>query len=111
MRYQKHIKNISGIFITCLFLIAVSPRQYIHFLFAKHKDSTGKVIRAQGTTLSIAGYNCNVDQLVAEPNFENPLIEHQPSTINYLSSFSDIQSSLYYTKTSKSKDRGPPNRI
>ena len=111
MRYKKHIKNISGTFITCLFLIAISPKQYIHFLFAKHKDSTEKVIRAQGTTLSIAGYNCNVDQLVAEPNFENPLTENQSSTDINLSSFSDNQSSLYFTKTAKSKDRGPPNRL
>ncbi len=111
MSFQKNIKKLSGIFITCLFLLSITPRQYVHYLFAHHHDSIEKVVRTHNTSLSVGGYNCNVDQLVAESNFENDTVKDQ-IFIGFLPKGSvTYKSHLYFTQIENLKDRGPPHEL
>lgn len=57
-------------------LISITPKRYIHNILAHHIDEKGCLIHKQhdkkGTSVSLAGFNCQVDDLVVASGFVHP---------------------------------------
>jgi hypothetical protein len=55
----------------CVFLFGITPKKLLHTIVANHTDSVPyKTDAAKPTQVSTAGFNCQVENLVAESPFE-----------------------------------------
>ncbi len=63
------LKKVSTALVLVVFLLAVTPKITLHNWFANHTDKTSNGPSSDKTQLSKAGYNCKVDDLVAEGHF------------------------------------------
>jgi hypothetical protein len=72
MSGNKYIKQVFACIVLIVFAIGITPKKYLHDIFAKHED-TRRVSDHTSTTISKSGYNCNCDDQVAESNFLHPL--------------------------------------
>ena len=104
------IRLLSGLMLM-IFALSITPKRFLHNVFAKHIDSKHDSTSDKPYQLTNSGYNCDSDNLVAESNFLNDLLSFQfPVSTNFssyvvtnipISSISAIYSPL----------RGPPARI
>lgn len=104
------IRFLSG-FLLLVFVIGITPKKFLHDMFAKHTDVTSKLKNDKPFQLTTSGYNCNCDNLVAESTFTHDLqvfsLPLFTSFFNYISrdiSFSSI-CKIY------SPLRGPPEKV
>ena len=84
---NKYIKAILAGLLFFVFAIGITPRQYLHDIFAKHKDAKSYVSDRSNNAVSKSGYHCICDDLVAESNFlgsDVPNEIHLPSIISSL---------------------------
>jgi len=105
---NKHIKAILACLLFFVFAIGITPRKYLHDIFAKHEDARHLVVDHSKTTISSSGYNCNCDDQVAESSFlfsSHELEVVLPSAVSSTGVLKISFSSLpqYYTSL-----RGPP---
>jgi len=101
---------ISGLLLL-VFVLGVTPKRFLHDLFAKHIDITSKKRSDIPFQLSKSGYNCDCDNLVAESTFVSnqqifafPLFTSFSAYIFGEISFCSI-SKIYYPL------RGPPVNV
>ncbi len=106
-----NIKRFLSGLLLIVFALSITPKRYLHEAFAKHADSRHKKTNDKPFQVSIAGYNCDIDNLVAEPVFvaiqnpvESPLFSSFSSYT--LKNISFSSSSGIYTQF-----RGPPVNI
>jgi len=55
-----------------IFTISITPKRYLHDIFAAHKDSISNVSSEAKVNISQDGYHCDCDNLVAT----SPFVEH-----------------------------------
>ncbi|HVZ95942.1 MAG TPA: hypothetical protein VG847_03645 [Chitinophagaceae bacterium] len=55
--------------VLAVFVLAITPKITLHNWFANHTDKTADRPASDKTQLSKAGFNCKVDDLVAEGHF------------------------------------------
>ena len=94
-----------------VFILGITPKRYLHNIFAKHIDSKSQRNDSIPYQLSASGYNCDNDNLVAESaftsdshllNFPIPIIFSNYTLIDVTySSVEEVYASL----------RGPPVNI
>ena len=104
---NKYIKQVFACIVLIVFPIGITPKKYLHDIFARHED-TRRVSDHTTTAVSKAGYNCNCEDQVAESNFLHPypyldiVLPSASSTTGILNiAFSSLPK--YYTSL-----RGPP---
>jgi len=104
------IRFLSGLLLI-VFALSITPKRFLHNLFAKHIDITSKKRNDIPFQLSKSGYNCDCDNLVAESTFVSdqhifsfPLFTSFSAYIFKEISFCSI-SKIYYPL------RGPPVNI
>ena len=56
-----------------IFAMSVTPKRFLHNVFAKHIDSKSEKNNNKPYQLTNSGYNCDCDNLVAESTFINDL--------------------------------------
>ncbi len=91
-----------------VFALSITPKRFLHEVFAKHSDSKSKKNHDKPYQLINSGYNCDSDNLVAEstflsgePDYEFHVFYTFPSYIFKNSPFSSLL--RFYTSL-----RGPP---
>jgi hypothetical protein len=91
-----------------VFALSVTPKRFLHNIFARHIDSKSANKSDKPYQLSNSGYNCDNDNLVAESTFVNEQNSFQfPVFISYSSYL--IKSISYSSKSVIfSFLRGPP---
>lgn len=108
LSHNKHIKVFLACLLFFVFAIGITPKKYLHDIFAKHEDTKGHISDHSTNTIGLSGYNCNCDDQVAESNFLYsslaleiilPFASSSTGTLNI--SFSSLPQ--YYTSL-----RGPP---
>lgn len=70
--YRQHIifKNITTVFVLCVFLLSITPKQTLHWLAANHKDQTAKkLVDNDQTQFNAFGFNCDCNSIVATSAF------------------------------------------
>jgi hypothetical protein len=105
-------KTIRGFFagiLLVLFGLSITPKIALHDLIVSHKDSSSISIGGEAQ-LKIAGYHCDVDNLVVQVPF---LVESISVTFNTPSSFATYQSKPTHNFCSSDNIvsclRGPPS--
>lgn len=89
-------------------MLGITPKKFLHDLFAKHTDVTFKLKSDKPFQLSTSGYNCDCDNLVAESTFTNDL---QVFNFPVFTSFSNyIVRDISFSSIDKTYSplRGPP---
>jgi hypothetical protein len=95
-----------------LFAFSITPKKTLHSFFADHKDTPIQAIdwtNVDKAQLSVAGYNCHVDNLVVESPFVETILRldlDRPTVwcIRYDPMECDFHQSIYRY----SELRGPP---
>lgn len=73
--YQLHLKANSfirplvALAMLLLFLLSITPRQYLHDIFADHRDIAVHTHDTDEDQLNTTGFNCNTHDQVAESPF------------------------------------------
>jgi len=92
-----------------VFAFAITPKRFLHNLVANHNDTTYRKLTTGKTELSKAGFNCQVDNLVATSPFTNtnekPEIEHPVFLFSYVQ---DVIASYLPSSHISVSLRGPP---
>ena len=52
-----------------VFALSITPKRFLHNVFAKHIDSRNQKNDTHPYQLSLSGYNCDTDNIVAESAF------------------------------------------
>ena len=63
------VKKAIAVFLLMVFTLGITPKKALHNLLANHTDNTFKTSDSKSQQLSVAGFNCKCDDLVAESNF------------------------------------------
>jgi hypothetical protein len=70
---NRHKKKITAAFLLFTFLLAVTPKLFVHALFASHVENVVK--HHSDCEVSKSGYNCLCDDQVAESVFEGATVD------------------------------------
>jgi hypothetical protein len=91
-----------------IFALSITPKRFLHEVFAKHSDSRTKKNTDKPFQVNYQGFNCEVDNLVAQSPFESYqnsfAFPSSSSFIPYI--FSNV--SFFSTEHVHSSLRGPP---
>ncbi len=105
------LKKITCIFILCMFLLSITPKQVLHFLAADHQDQPCKKINDR-LQLNATGFNCDCDSIVATSPFTDadvvPEIDH---TEYFAAAVEHACTPLAYTEANYFNLRGPPATV
>ena len=104
------IRVLSGLLLV-VFAFSITPKRFLHDVFAKHIDNKPQKNNDAPWQLTNAGYNCDSDNLVAESNFVS---DQQVFAVPLFVSFSAyILKDISFTSASRiySSLRGPPVNI
>ena len=71
LKHIIHIRRSISVLLICLFAFSITPVILLHSIFAHHQDKL-RDNAYPGLQLSVAGFNCNTGNFVAEPHFFNP---------------------------------------
>lgn len=94
-----------------VFFVAITPKQYLHFVFAEHRDSTTKIQDQHNDVLSKGGFHCNCDNIVAESPFLSPTILNVPDFADTYNQFRIYNTAVKNSTVSNLNERGPPAMI
>ncbi len=103
-----YITRFLSAILLILFAVSITPKKFLHNIFAKHIDYNSTKSNAKPYQINKSGYNCDVENLVAEPTF----VRDHPSFEFVLFSFfatyivKDISLSSFFPIYSPL--RGPP---
>ncbi|MDQ6761937.1 MAG: hypothetical protein M3015_04820 [Bacteroidota bacterium] len=70
MTQNTFIRKFIAASLLAVFALSITPTKVLHYFFANHKDSV--IIKTKDSkcpSLSVAGFNCQVDNLVVESPF------------------------------------------
>jgi hypothetical protein len=73
-----YIKTIVAGLLLIVFAFSITPKRFLHNLFAKHIDSGNKTNDNTQYQLKVSGYNCDTDNLVTESAFD-----HDPCSFEF----------------------------
>jgi hypothetical protein len=104
------VRLLSGLMLM-VFALSITPKRFLHNVFAKHIDSKPGRTSDKPYQLSNSGYNCDSDNLVAESTFLNDLPSFQFPVCTYFSCYVVKNISYSSISTIYSPLRGPPVRI
>jgi len=92
-----------------IFTISISPKRYLHDIFANHNDTISLAVNDGKLQLSEAGYNCDCNNLVATSPFMDEAVNIVVicPTI-YPAFFVAFSNPLHSTSYSFTELRGPP---
>jgi hypothetical protein len=68
MYKRQNIKRLAAGLLLFVFILSITPKQWLHDLVTNHKDSWA-VSFAGKQTITSTGFHCNCDNLVAESPF------------------------------------------
>ncbi len=106
-----YIKRVLAGVLLFVFALSITPKRFLHNVFAKHIDSGNKKTDNTPYQLNLSGYNCDDDNLVAQSAFD----AHQSSfEFALFSAYSGyIFSNISFSSSQKifSSLRGPPVNI
>jgi len=68
-----YISRFFAGFLLIVFSFSITPKNYLHSLFAKHDDCRYEKRTDSQYQVTYAGYNCYPDNLVTESGFDNDL--------------------------------------
>ena len=86
LRQHTIFKNLSGVFILCTFLLGITPKYTLHNFTANHKDAPHKKTN-DGFQFNTAGFNCELNSIVATSAFTETVTEIQLPVLVHLNSF------------------------
>jgi hypothetical protein len=101
---------LSGLLLI-VFTLGITPKRFLHNVFAKHIDSSNKRNGDNPYQLSVSGFNCDNDNLVAESTF---VIEQNSFQIPLFVCYSSyVIKNISFSSNPKifSYLRGPPVNI
>jgi hypothetical protein len=90
-----------------VFAVGITPRQYLHDIFAKHKDSKA-VIDHSNNSVGKSRYYCTCDDLVAESNFLCSEVPYEVHLTSVTSSIAVLEVRFSSVSPFYSLLRGPP---
>jgi hypothetical protein len=94
-----------------VFALSITPKRFLHNVFAKHIDSKPAKNNDKPYQLNNSGYNCDNDNLVAESSFLNHLPSFQFPHTTFFSSYVVKNISFSSISAIYSPLRGPPASI
>ena len=102
------LKKFSSLLLLFVFILGITPKKTLHDWFANHTDSSSKIPGGKPQQLTVAGFNCTCDDLVAKSHFIvfNILVEENNPSVNPFVAFcipSIVSPSIFYNNL-----RGPP---
>jgi len=91
-----------------IFALSITPKRFLHEVFAKHSDSRTKKNTDKPFQLTYQGFNCEVDNLVAQSPFES--YQYSLAFTSFSSFLPYIFSNVSFSSTEHihSSLRGPP---
>jgi len=104
------IRLLSGLLLV-VFALSITPKKFLHNVFAKHIDSRHEKNNRKPYQLTNSGYNCDSDNLVAESTFLNDLPSFEFPVPTSFSSYAVRNISFSSITAIYSPLRGPPARI
>jgi len=70
MSTPKFIRLFLALLLLATFTLGVTPKKLLHTWLASHTDSKPPAVENHLNSIGVAGFHCNVDQLVAESPFD-----------------------------------------
>ena len=115
--YKNHIKanntirKIISLFLLFAFLLSISPKQYLHTVFAQHTDVTTNLTKTE-VQFNANAYNCDCNQVVCTSPYIPAENQSLSATAGTFASYDDllIVPGLSQTAT-QLQLRGPPALI
>lgn len=110
MHFKSYIQRFIASCFLLVFILAATPKRFLHSIFADHKDVVSvKVNNKNHTTFSNQSYHCQIDNLVIELPFFNSIIFLLPTLIQHIAQFKEhyIYISVDNNRIEDSL-RGPP---
>lgn len=93
-----------------VFSISITPKRYLHDLFAGHKDTITKPVEDGKARLSQSGFKCDYNTLVATSPFTEYSDEIEIKTLSvYPSFFVSLSTPVYRSPHAFFELRGPPS--
>lgn len=93
-----------------IFTFSITPKRYLHDLFAGHKDTVSKVADDGKVYVSQSGFNCDCNTLVATSPFtEHADVIEVTGLAEYPSLFIALTTAVYTSSYSFTELRGPPS--
>ena len=89
LRHHTIFKNLSCVFILCTFLLGITPKHTLHNFSANHKDIPAKKTN-DCFQYNIAGFNCELDSVVATSAFTETTGEIKIPALVHLNSFIEL---------------------
>ena len=109
MYRRKHIRSLLSGFLLLVFALAITPKKFLHFAFASHTDNTASASKTPA--ISVSGFNCDTDNLVAEPNFECVGSISILPVVKYGTGFIETGFAFSCSSVLSSHLRGPPATV
>ena len=106
-----YIKKILSVFLLVVFALSITPKKYLHDMFAKHIDCRYEKSNTKTYQLSSSGFNCNCDNLVAESSFVIDQHVFSFPVFNFFSAYLITAISFSSVPGIYSSLRGPPVNI
>jgi len=106
-----YIKRFLSGFLLIVFTLSITPKKYLHDIFAKHVDISYKKSGDKVYQLTSSGFNCNCDNLVAESSFVIDQHLFSFPIFNSFSAFLIKDISFSSVPGIYSSLRGPPENI
>ncbi|HMR90915.1 MAG TPA: hypothetical protein PKC69_01315 [Chitinophagaceae bacterium] len=109
MANKNYIQVLTGWAMLLFFTLSITPKQYLHDLFAGHQDMAATA-QSKDTQVAKQGYHCECNSLVATSPFTEqddipfiqPLVVYQPAAATHLTESFHSAFSRFYEL------RGPP---
>ena len=108
MNRAVYIRKFICCFILLVFALSISPKRYLHSLFASHTDCRSSQAEGNQQQLSVSGYNCDNDNTVVNSVFTGlPDVTELPYNFHY-KAYSTLKVLPVTSAKVFSSLRGPP---
>jgi len=91
-----------------VFALSITPKRFLHEVFAKHSDSRTKKNTDKPFQFTYQGFNCDVDNIVAQSPFESYQCSFAFSSFSSFLPYIFSNVSFSSTEHIHSSLRGPP---
>jgi len=110
MKRKPIIKTIVCSYLLVLFALSITPKRFVHNVFANHTDKQSQKSTGSSDQLSSSTYNCDDDNQVAEPGLISSECFETPSLFTF-SNYIVKNISFTSSTANYSSLRGPPVNI
>ena len=94
-----------------IFALSITPKRFLHEAFAKHTDSRTKKNSDNPYQLGHQGYNCEIDNLVAQSAFDSDQYSLRFPLFSFFTPYIFKNISFFSAPEIYSALRGPPVTI